>query len=223
MAHSEEDRSPREIILAFDSDEAGLRAADRAIQRLYGLQPPAPLRTLSDWELAAEFEHWDRLQEEAVYGTETWSYCEYWANTAAFEIRRRAQLRYTPAKPGYDLKKILEDLRERVDIVAVFTARTDYSAFAESKRSRNNTITIRCPFHDDRSPSLTLYTEQQTWWCFGCQQGGDSIDAVMLFEQRDFVPATLVLAREFGVATPAYSQTSSAEALSETQIWKESV
>ncbi len=34
---------------------------------------------------------------------------------------------------------------------------------------------IRCPFHNDREPSLHLY-QTQTWYCFGCNKGGDVYD-----------------------------------------------
>ena len=34
---------------------------------------------------------------------------------------------------------------------------------------------IRCPFHEDREPSLHLY-QTRTWYCFGCGKGGDVYD-----------------------------------------------
>jgi hypothetical protein len=34
---------------------------------------------------------------------------------------------------------------------------------------------IRCPFHDDRTPSLQLY-EDRSWYCFGCRIGGTIYD-----------------------------------------------
>ena len=36
----------------------------------------------------------------------------------------------------------------------------------------------RCPFHDDRSPSLTIYDEGRRFKCFGCGAQGDVIDFV---------------------------------------------
>lgn len=32
-----------------------------------------------------------------------------------------------------------------------------------------------CPFHDDRTPSLTINRKSQRWKCFGCSKGGDAI------------------------------------------------
>lgn len=32
-----------------------------------------------------------------------------------------------------------------------------------------------CPFHADKTPSLILYPETNSWYCFSCRKGGDSI------------------------------------------------
>ena len=39
--------------------------------------------------------------------------------------------------------------------------------------------TARCPFHDDRTPSLSLFTGRDgkpRWRCFACDMGGDALD-----------------------------------------------
>ena len=36
----------------------------------------------------------------------------------------------------------------------------------------------RCPFHQDEHPSLVVYPETSSFFCFGCQIGGDVIDFV---------------------------------------------
>lgn len=36
---------------------------------------------------------------------------------------------------------------------------------------------VRCPFHDDRTPSLHVYVEPaRGWYCFGCKRGGSIYD-----------------------------------------------
>lgn len=56
---------------------------------------------------------------------------------------------------------------------------------------------IRCPFHDgDRSPSLKIYPDQNSWWCFGCNQGGDQIDFLMRFDGISFMDACRKLSGE---------------------------
>lgn len=39
-----------------------------------------------------------------------------------------------------------------------------------------------CIFHPDPSPSMVLYTEQDKFYCYGCEARGDSYD---LQERRD--------------------------------------
>lgn len=39
-----------------------------------------------------------------------------------------------------------------------------------------------CPFHDDRHPSLSLYTETQRYYCFGCGATGDVLDFVQAWD-----------------------------------------
>lgn len=39
-----------------------------------------------------------------------------------------------------------------------------------------------CPFHEDRSPSLSVTPEKGLWHCFGCGKGGSAIDLVMMKE-----------------------------------------
>ena len=49
------------------------------------------------------------------------------------------------------------------------------------KSTRNNLL--RCPFHDDKTASLQVYPETNTWHCFGCGKGRDGIDFIQFKEQ----------------------------------------
>jgi DNA primase len=46
-----------------------------------------------------------------------------------------------------------------------------------------------CPFHDDKTPSLSINTSENLWQCFGCDKGGDVIRFVELFDKVDFKEA----------------------------------
>ena len=39
-----------------------------------------------------------------------------------------------------------------------------------------------CPFHNDKTPSFTVFPSTQSFYCFGCQTGGDLIEF-----HRDFI------------------------------------
>jgi DNA primase len=44
---------------------------------------------------------------------------------------------------------------------------------------------IRCPFHDERSGSLHIYHQTNTFKCFGCWKWGTQIDWIMLSDKCD--------------------------------------
>lgn len=46
---------------------------------------------------------------------------------------------------------------------------------------------VCCPFHKERTPSLNVYHDQNTFYCFGCGAGSTPIDFVMLSEDLEFV------------------------------------
>ena len=56
-----------------------------------------------------------------------------------------------------------------------------------------------CPFHEERTPSFSVSPEKGTYYCFGCQQGGDAITFVQETEGVDFVGAIEWLADRFGL------------------------
>ena len=68
----------------------------------------------------------------------------------------------------------------------------------------------RCPFHDDRTPSLVISPETNLWHCLGaCQVGGSVIDWVMRAEGVSFRHAVELLRGDLPVATEAPSFTAS--------------
>ena len=47
----------------------------------------------------------------------------------------------------------------------------------------------RCPFHDDPTPSFVVYVHNQSWYCFGCDIGGDVFRFVERIEHLSFTEA----------------------------------
>jgi len=45
-------------------------------------------------------------------------------------------------------------------------------------RRKGKSFWLSCPFHEDRTPSMKIDPEKQTFFCFGCQTGGDSISFI---------------------------------------------
>lgn len=46
--------------------------------------------------------------------------------------------------------------------------------------------TARCPFHDDQSPSLSVYLDSNRYYCFACGASGDAISLVQRIDGLDF-------------------------------------
>ncbi|MEZ4503154.1 MAG: DNA primase [Dehalococcoidia bacterium] len=59
-----------------------------------------------------------------------------------------------------------------------------------------------CPFHEDRSPSFSVYPETQSFHCFGCGASGDVIDFVRRAEGLGFREAVARLDGATNVAAP---------------------
>ena len=46
-----------------------------------------------------------------------------------------------------------------------------------------------CEFHEDKTPSFTIYKDQNSWFCFSCTAGGDVIDYVKKKYNLNFIEA----------------------------------
>jgi DNA primase len=86
----------------------------------------------------------------------------------------------------------IEAVREAADIVELVQARTPL-------RRVGARWVGRCPFHEERTPSFSVSAEKKTYYCFGCQRGGDVIRFVQETEGLDFVHAVEALADRFRV------------------------
>ncbi|MCB1712979.1 MAG: hypothetical protein KDH96_11035, partial [Candidatus Riesia sp.] len=46
-----------------------------------------------------------------------------------------------------------------------------------------------CPFHEEKTGSFFIFTNKNTWHCFGCNEGGDAISFYMKSKEIDFLEA----------------------------------
>ncbi|MDD4136198.1 MAG: CHC2 zinc finger domain-containing protein [Candidatus Shapirobacteria bacterium] len=47
-----------------------------------------------------------------------------------------------------------------------------------TKKISNGVIQINCIFHEEKTPSLTLYPETRSFYCYGCGKSGDVVELV---------------------------------------------
>lgn len=91
--------------------------------------------------------------------------------------------------------EFLEQLRMQNDIVSVI------SPYVELKR-RGKTYVGLCPFHNEKTPSFTVYPDTQSFYCFGCGAGGEIINFTRRIENIDFYEAVKSLADKCGMPLP---------------------
>ncbi len=59
-----------------------------------------------------------------------------------------------------------------------------------------------CPFHSEKTPSCTIFPDNQSFYCFGCGAGGDVITWVRRIENLEFPDAVKYLAERSGLEIP---------------------
>jgi len=86
----------------------------------------------------------------------------------------------------------IDAVRDAVDIVELVQARTPL-------RRVGARWVGRCPFHEERTPSFSVSPEKKTYYCFGCQRGGDVFRFVQETEGLDFAQSVEALADRYRV------------------------
>lgn len=69
-------------------------------------------------------------------------------------------------------------------------------------RQRGQRFVGQCPFHRDTAPSLTVYPDTQSWYCYGCEVGGDVFEFVRRVRGISFKETAALLAAGATGATP---------------------
>ncbi len=89
-------------------------------------------------------------------------------------------------------REIIEEVRNRSDIEQII------GSFVTLKRAGSNVKGL-CPFHNEKTPSFTVYPGSQSFYCFGCGSGGDVITFVMKYNNLDYAGAVEYLAARAGI------------------------
>lgn len=81
------------------------------------------------------------------------------------------------------LSKILKNRFD--DAKTLINSQFRINSFLEDKGIHvENGRQIRCPFHDDSTPSFSVDTESNVWKCFGCPDGGHYVDIWIKYNNR---------------------------------------
>lgn len=90
---------------------------------------------------------------------------------------------------------VINEIKYRNDIEATI------SQYVNLKRRGKNLVGL-CPFHNEKTPSFTVYPESESFYCFGCGVGGDVFTFTSLIENLDYIESVKLLAERSGVTLP---------------------
>jgi DNA primase len=89
-----------------------------------------------------------------------------------------------------------EDVRAVRDAVPIDAVVAEY---LQLKNAGGGNLKGLCPFHDEKSPSFQVSPAKGLFYCFGCQEGGDTLDFVRKVDHLSFSEAVERLAAQAGI------------------------
>lgn len=122
------------------------------------------------------------------------------------EIQRRIQL-HEAIEEGHilgrfvDLDAVRSAIKERVDIREI----VENFGWVPAGPGHGTRYPYRCSWHGDGQdcqPSGICFVDEGRFWCFGCNKGGDAIEAVMVRLNLGFGDALRWLARRYYIPIP---------------------
>jgi DNA primase len=100
------------------------------------------------------------------------------------------------AGPAPDVASLVKQAVDIVDVVGQLVA---------LRRVGNRYVGL-CPFHQEKTPSFHVDSENQFFHCFGCGQGGDVLSFVMKHQNLAFGDALKYLAERYHIPLPLPEQ-----------------
>ncbi len=93
----------------------------------------------------------------------------------------------------YIPKETIDLVREKVHIEDIIK-----NYVPDLKKKGKNYIGL-CPFHREKTPSFTVSSEKQIFYCFGCHAGGNVFSFISKIERIDFPESVLHVAQIAGI------------------------
>lgn len=92
----------------------------------------------------------------------------------------------------------IDELIARTDIVELINSRIPL-------RKAGHQHVACCPFHSEKTPSFTVSSQKQFYYCFGCGVHGTAIGFLIEFDRLSFIEAVEELAQCAGMVVPQES------------------
>lgn len=106
-------------------------------------------------------------------------------------------------------REVIEEVRMQNDIVEII------SRYVPLKQKGGSHFGL-CPFHNEKTPSFSVNSEKQFYYCFGCGAAGSVFSFIMEMENCDFPEAMKRLAENAHITLPEPEK--NAEAIAAEQL-----
>jgi len=107
----------------------------------------------------------------------------------------------------------VETIRQHIEITELI------GEYIRLEKKGKNYVGL-CPFHQEKTPSFTVSSEKQIFYCFGCGVGGDIFKFIMLSEGLTFPEAVRRLADKAGVLPPVTDRGRIEKKRSQERFWE---
>ncbi len=97
-------------------------------------------------------------------------------------------------------------VKQQADIVRIV------GDYIKLKKSGAQNYTGLCPFHGEKTPSFSVHTTRQYYYCFGCHEKGDVFTFIQKIENITFPEAVRVVAQKLGIPLPKATYANEGEA-----------
>ena len=88
-------------------------------------------------------------------------------------------------------KQSIDDLRNRSKI-------SDFILSSTTGKLRGNKGMALCPFHGEKTASMSFTDEDNLFHCFGCKEGGDIYKYIQLINNVEFQESVEIAAEKYG-------------------------
>ena len=89
-------------------------------------------------------------------------------------------------------KETVDEIKSRVSLLDIARERMQLT-------KRGGNYVGCCPFHNEKTPSFTVYTGNDSFYCYGCGEGGDAITFIRKLDNLSYPEAVQQLAERAGI------------------------
>ncbi len=87
------------------------------------------------------------------------------------------------------LKIVKTDFKKTNDKPNIISVFEHFDSNNQPLRRSGKATMVCCPFHGEQHPSLALYEDTDSYFCFACGAKGDSFNYIMQMANIDFTEA----------------------------------